>query len=287
MSPKLTIRPYQWQGAYAQWRATAPHDPGLCADVRAAWMLPDERLIIRSCEMIGYPQGYLYDDHYPPAEPESRGKNYKHISFPWDTREVPDELSAECLVPGKGRFTVLLRCEDDFVDIQLSLRNDTSEPLGPMDWAFCPITLESPMLRDPNHERTFIYDGQRLRSFRELDGIETFNIYAVAGARGFRPQVHQSLHPGSIEAQASVIIVEGAQGRYTAALGFEQSNDCFGCRGNMCFHADPYFGVIEPGRQKKMHGRLYLIAGDAQEALRRYWEDFKLNVESLQKSSYE
>jgi len=36
-----------------------------------------------------------------------------------------------------------------------------------------------------------------------------------------------------------------------------------------------------------MHGRLYLIAGDAQEALRRYWEDFKLNVESLQKSSYE
>ena len=115
--------------------------------------------------MIGYPQGYFYDDHFPPADPQGRGKDYQHISFQWQAQQTPAELSAACLVPKKGRFTVLLRGEEDYVDILLSIRNDTNEPLGPIDWAFCPITLESPTLRDPHHERTFIFDGERLRSF--------------------------------------------------------------------------------------------------------------------------
>ena len=143
MSSHIELQPYHWEGAYAQWRdgGNAPHDAGLCADVRAAWMRPGERLIIRSCEMIGYPEGFLYDDHYPPAERDGRGKGYEHISFQWNTDNTPKELSADCVVPGKGRFGLVLRGEVDYVDIMLSVRNDMGRPLGPIDWAFCPISL--------------------------------------------------------------------------------------------------------------------------------------------------
>ncbi len=273
---QVTLQPYRWAGAYAQWRdgGAAPHDPGLCADVRAPWMADDERIIIRACEIIGYPEGFLYDDHLPPAEPEGRGKDYRHIAFQWDADQAPAMLAADCPVPGKGWFGLKLRGGADFVDVELSLRNDMDQAMGPIDWAFCPITLESPQLRDPQHERTFIYDGARLRSFAEMDGLEHFNVYPVAGAGGFRPVGHAALHTGSIVAQASVMIVEGESGRYTTAVGFEQSYECFGCRGNMCFHADPFFGVLAPRQRKTIRGRLYLIAGDAETAFARYRRDF-------------
>ena len=270
----ITIAPYQWQGPYAQWRSDALHDPSLCADLRAPWMPPGERIIVRSCEMIGEPTSFLYDDHTPPAEAATRGKNYVHTSFQWDTSSAPRQLSADCTVPDRARFALTLRGETDYVDIHLTLQNLTDKPLGPIDWAFCPISLECPSLRDPDHQRTFIYDGSQLRALADLDDISHFNIYAVAGAHGFRPEVHKTLHPGSIEAQASVIILEGPHAQHSAALGFPQSNDCFGCRGNMCFHADPYFGTLDPHQQKTIPGRLYLIPGNAQQAFQRYQNDF-------------
>ena len=78
MKPTLELRPYTWAGPYAEMRAAhrAVHDPGLCADVRAAWMAPGERLIVRSSEIIADPAAFLYDDHLPPAEPEDRGGRY-------------------------------------------------------------------------------------------------------------------------------------------------------------------------------------------------------------------
>ena len=51
MRESIEIRPYVWSGPYAEWRAAARHDPGLCADLRAPWMAPGERLIVRACEI--------------------------------------------------------------------------------------------------------------------------------------------------------------------------------------------------------------------------------------------
>ena len=132
------------------------------------------------------------------------------------------------------------------------------------------------MLRNPEHDRTFVFDGRRLRSFREINGATGIHILPIAGAGGFIPAIHDVQRPGAAEAQASVVIVQGREGRHTAALGFEQSYASYGCTGNMCFHADPYFGTLtEPGQEKRMHGRLYLIEGDAEAAFERYRRDFK------------
>ena len=194
MGQSTELRPYVWEGAYARWRDDAPHDPGLCADVRAPWMGPGERLILRSCEIVGCPEAYLYDDHYPPAEPEGRGKHYEHRSFQWDASGCPERLWADCRVEGKGRFTVELLAEGDCVDIGVSIESDMDAPMGPIDWAFCAIGLESPSLRDPDHGRTFLFDGSRLRGFRDITGSPDTTIFTVEDG-GIRHAVFNAYPP--------------------------------------------------------------------------------------------
>ena len=275
MRTTIEVRPYEWRGPYAEWRSTARHDPGLCAEVRASWMAPEERLILRSCEMIGHPEAFLYDDHVPAAEPDTRGKQYRHASFQWDPAKAPAQVSADCTVQGKGRFSLVLRGEDDCLEIELSVRNDLSKAMGPIDWAFCAVALESPTLRDPEHDRTFVFDGERLRSFRSINGRPGIHMIRVAGGEDFIPDGHRQFPVSETVARESVVIIGGRDGRHAAGLGFEQSYNSYGCTGNMCFHMDPWFGTLAAnGQEKRMRGRLYLVEGDAEEVLKRYRRDF-------------
>jgi len=274
MDQSIQLTPYQWEGDYAKWRADAPHDPGLCADIRAPWMPAGERLILRACEMIGDPQLYLYDDHTPPADPQGRGATYKHIPFSWDASKSPRQLSADCEVPGKARFSISLTAREDVVDVHLRIVNHLTRPLGPIDWACCAIALECPYLRDPQHARSFIFDGKQLRSFAELRVGSGMTLINIEGGNGFGPAVHNHLPRAKTSAKASVTIIESVDGKHCAALGFTQSYSAFGCTGNMCFHADPYFGVIGPHEEKVIEGRLYFMRGDRHDALRRYQDDF-------------
>ena len=274
-SSSIEIRPYRWEGIYAQFRdGGAEHDPALCADVRAPWMPDEERLILRCCEIIGVPDSYIYDDHFPPAEPETRGKHYQHNDFQWDTSNVPRQITADCRVPGKAQFQVQLTAADDCVDIHLGLRNERTEPMGPVDWAFCAIGLECPSLNDEEQERTYFFDGENLRSLREIAGTNRTWMHRVAGGDDFISVVHQPFPVGPVRAQESVVIVQGESGDYSAALGFQQSYACYASIGNLCFHADPSFGTLKPGEEKRMHGRLYLLQGTAHDALHRYQRDF-------------
>src|SRR5205823_2348542 len=117
-------KPYVWDGPYASYRdsSRARHDAGLCADVRAAWMEGGDRIIVRSCEIVGYATGFLYDDHLPASEPEGRGEKYRHIPFQWDAEKSRVALSADCVVPSKGKFWIRLQAKSDFIDIELGIR---------------------------------------------------------------------------------------------------------------------------------------------------------------------
>jgi hypothetical protein len=233
-----------------------------------------ERLIVRSSEIIGDPNAFLYDDHLPPAEPEDRGGRYKHIPFRWDATSAPERLSVDATVPGQGRFTLDLRAGADYVDILLSVRNDWSVPMGPIEWHFCVVGYDYPSLADPQLERTYIYDGRGLRTLRELSGSNRTEMYTIAGADGFIPGIHLTFPKGPVEVQASVVIVEDIAGCHCAALGFDRSYNIFSNYGNRCFHADPYFATLAPGAERRRRGRLYLIEGKAAEAFRRYRSDF-------------
>ena len=273
----VTVQPYEWKGPYAEYRTRqhARHDWRLCADVRASWFGPCERLILRTSEIIGHETGFLYDDHFPPSELEGRGKNYHHIPFEWKVIKPGGELFTNCVVPNVGTFSMRLTAHEDFLDIQLSIRNQSPQPMQNADWAFCAVAFESPLIADSEDARTYLFDGQRLRTLGDIAGRD-IKLYKVAGANGFIPVGHRALALGPGEAKASVVIVEAVDGAHSVALGFDQADHIYGdAKGNKCFHADPYFGpVIESREEKKLHGRLYLIRGNAEEAFRRYRHDF-------------
>lgn len=277
MERSVSIAPYQWKGPYADMRTAraAKHDDGLCAEVRAAWMSSRERLIIRSSEIVGFPQGYLYDDHLPVFDPEGRGKTYQHRSFQWDATRTPTALSASCRVEKQGTFSLQLVVNADSIDIDLSVRNDMGQSMGPIDWSFCVIGFECPVIGDPELKRTSIFDGQRLRTLRELSGAAECELYLAAGGEGFCPPAFKTIPFGPITPQSSVIIVESSTGNHAVALGFERSYLIYSNPLNMCFHADPYLGTLpDSGDESHARGKLYLIEGNADVAFARYSADF-------------
>jgi hypothetical protein len=272
----ITIKPYKWEGPYAEYRNNgALHDWRLCAEVKAPWPGPCERIILRTCEVVGYETGFLYDDHFPPSEPNGRGKDYHHIPFEWKVEEPHAALSADCPVPGKGKFWLRLRAQRDYVDIHLGVRNEMAAPMGTIDWAFCCVGLESPSIADSNHDRTFLFDGERLRALADMGG-RNMELYAVAGSHRFVPAGHRGIPVSSIEARASLVIVEGVGKKNSVALGFEQSGSIYGdAIGNKCFHADPFFGALtKTGEERTVRGKLYFLNGNAQQAWERYRRDF-------------
>lgn len=273
----VTVRPYSWEGPYADYRKRqhALHDWRLCAEVKANWFRPCERLILRTSEIIGHETGFLYDDHFPPSEPDGRGKNYRHIPFEWNVVKDGTELFTDCAVPGQGGFSMRLTARNDYLDIDLTIRNAMKEPMRNPDWAFCAVGFESFSVSDAEDVRTFLYDGKQLRSLADIAGRD-IKLYKVAGAHGFIPVGHRALPLGPIEAKASVVIIEAVDGIHSVALGVEQADHIYGdAKGNKCFHADPYFGqVLKTGEQSRIRGRLYLMEGSAQAALHRYLKDF-------------
>ena len=276
MAAALELHPYEWSGPYAEMRSSVngPHDAGLCAEIRGAWLPAGERIILRTSEIVGYPDAFLYDDHFPPCQPNTRGKLYEHIPFQWNASGAPHSLSADCDVPDKGGFSLDLALGGDALDIQLTVRSDLDAPMGNIDWHFCAVAWDAPSVGDPDVTRTFLWDGDRLRSLNELQGGITVMMHHVAGA-DFTPEIHQSFSVGPVLAQADVVIVENRAGTHSVALGFERSHNIFSNTTNMCFHADPCFRpIMGKGEECSIRGRLYLMAGTAPDALARYREDF-------------
>lgn len=280
-APGLALAPYVWDGPYAVNRVkhATRHDDGLVAEVRAPWMAEGERLILRTSEIVGCDTAYLYDDHFPTQEQEGRGRGYRHIAFRWDVANAPRKLVADCTVPGRGRFGVLLAAGDDFVDIELAVRNDQATPMRYVDWYFCVIGLESPTFADGALDRTFLFDGGALRPLAELSGPgRGEDMYAVTGLRGadgFIPPLHAGLRRGPIEAQLPLVLVGGRDRTHTVALGFERAHSIFSSTVNRCFHADPFFGFdVMPGQERRIRGRLYVVQGSPAEALGRFRADF-------------
>jgi hypothetical protein len=184
-------------------------------------------------------------------------------------------LSADCVVPNKAKFWLRLQGQEDVVDVELGVRNDLAASIGEIDWSFCVVGFDSPSLGDAGLERTYLFDGTRLRSLRELSGAAKSELFGVADAAKFVPKAFRNHPRGSAEAKNSIVIVESVDGKHSAALGFPRSYQIFSNPSNKCFHADPCFPQFtKQGEMHSVRGKLYLIEGSAQDALTRYRHDF-------------
>lgn len=274
---RLSLKPYRWAGPYSEMRNQgAKHDWRLCAEVRAPWMAQGERLIIRSSEVVGYETGFLYDDHFPPSEPDGRGKDYHHIPFQWKQPRNDRVLAADCVVPGKGRFSLNLSAQEDCLDIGLAVRNDLPTAMGEIDWALCVIGMESPSFSDSDRNRTYLFDGTRLRTLAELRQGPKIELFNTNQGHGFVPAGHKMLSVNPVEAKAPLVIVESPDRKHVAALGFERAYTIYGdAKGNKCFHVDPYLGPLtKTHEERSIRGRLYITEGTAQTVFTRFKRDF-------------
>ncbi len=276
---QIELRPYEWGGPYVEHRVkyACRHDDGLCAEVRVPWFEPGERLILRTSEIVGHGEAYFYDDHFPTQEQNGRGRGYEHIAFQWNTDKVPEELSADCEVPGQGRFALQLKTGEDFIDVELTFRNDSDRALPWFGWYFCPVAFEAPSLLNRGLDRTYIFDGERLVSLAEtVNPSET--MFPVAGERGsseFIPPLHASNPRSAVEAQSPLVIVENQRRTHAMGIAFERAHSIFSSVGNGCYHADPFFGHdLKSGEERTIRGRLYLAKGSAADVLERFNKDF-------------
>jgi hypothetical protein len=281
MVNKIELRPYIWDGPYSEMRpkGATPHDPGLCADARAPWMAEGDRLILRTSEIIGYDTGYFYDDHFPTQELDTRGKTYRHLPFGWNVSNTPDKLEASCKVPGKGWFGLTMTSHEDTIDIEMAVRNESTNRMEYVDWYFCAVGYESASIGDQGLERTHIFDGSGLRTLAEIRGggvgEEMILVDGPGGADGFMPNLHGSHKRSSTRAAAPLVMIRTVDGTHTAALGFERAHSRFSSTGNKCFHADPFFGLgLDPGEEWTIKGRLYLMEGTPEDALARFRREF-------------
>lgn len=119
--PSLLLAPYCWAGPYADMRTANgwPHDPGLCATLQGGLLPAGEQLTIRAAENVYSAAGHLYDDHFPPCDPDG----YRHTSLQWDDRDAPQTLQAECGWPGRATLRLTLAVQGQSVRIELAIRN--------------------------------------------------------------------------------------------------------------------------------------------------------------------
>ena len=65
-----------------------------------------------------------------------------------------------------------------------------------------------------------------------------------------------------------------SDGRWLVATAWDHTQELF--QGVIvCLHADPRIGGLNPGEKKKLKGKVYLLANDPPELLRRYKKDFR------------
>ena len=182
-----------------------------------------------------------------------------------------------CNVPGKGEFCLRLSAVEDYVDIDMAVRNDTDKVMSYVDWYFCPVTYEAPSLMNRELDRAYLFDGKRLITLASTkEPPETmFAVVGQRGASGFIPPLHAINKPAAVEARAPLIVVENQRRTHSMGLAFERAHSIFSSPVNGCYHADPFFGHdFKPGEERRMHGRLYLVKGHAADVLKRFEKDF-------------
>lgn len=148
--------------------------------------------------------------------------------------------------------------------------------------AFFPGLVES-AVHEP--EKTGNYMGFYDRTFLWSQGRK----FTVGGTQKGKEEIHLSFtragqppviwgwwRNGAETFDFPLIAVESADGKFTAALGFEAAEwaSCNGGDDRACFHLFPLFGDLKPGESATVEGGFYLMPGNADAALERFKQDF-------------
>ena len=182
---------------------------------------------------------------------------------------------------------VTVEADGDSLKLNYTLQNTGSNVLDAVQLHTCIPTTEAPGFFPPPtirnaqtnwsglYERLHVWSGDRRVTFADtkLAASEPHLSLMRKGA----PPVRWGWWVNSRETfDLPLIALASRDGQRTVALAFEQAVWASSNTGDdrACFHLFPWFGRIEPGQSVTVRGRLYVLRGGPQNALKRFQKDF-------------
>jgi hypothetical protein len=224
-------------------------------------------VLLRCPEMFGlFGPGYQFKDTWQKKRWERiEGGGWSH------TFGRKDDISYVCnLKPSR-----------EYVDVDLTISNQTNQPLKNVCAIICYDLRDAPQFYDYEMERTYIQVDHRYVQVKDTDRRYAKNgqiiTYLLKGAE--IPEVYQKEKQTSYGWGLSdtrpdfpLIATTSKDGKWVAATFFPQATTLL-CnvlpplRG--CIHANPFLPLIRGGEKKTMVGRFYYFRGSLDDVFKR------------------
>jgi hypothetical protein len=181
---------------------------------------------------------------------------------------------------------VAVQPDCDSLKLKYTLTNTGANALDAVQLHTCIPTTEAPVFFPPAtvrdgqtnwaelYDRLHVWSGGRQFSFAETK-LAASEPHLSLMQKGAAPVKWAWWVNGPETFDLPLIALTSRDGRKTVAMAFEQAIWASSNTGDdrACFHLFPWFGRIEPGQSVTVRGRLYVLAGGPQEALKRFRKD--------------
>lgn len=177
--------------------------------------------------------------------------------------------------------------EGDSLKLIYTLQNVGTNTLDAVQLHTCIPTTEAPgFFPPPNvsntqtnwselYDRLYLWSGKRRFSFAETK-LAASEPHLSLMLNGAAPVKWAWWVNGPETFDAPLIALTSRDRKKSIALAFERAIWASSNTGDdrACFHLFPWFGRIEPGQSVTVRGRLYVLHGGPQEAVKRFRKDF-------------
>ena len=184
--------------------------------------------------------------------------------------------------PSVGTLTIDISAADEYLEGVIKIKNNRSHAVRGITPSSCWYFRKTRGFFPDALDRTYISLGGKLTKLVDtdrhcsLDGV--MPVYAVKGAEGpehWRERVANGYGWGlsDDEADNAFIGIESTDGRWATGtffnnayrLSFNTKLDWHGC-----IHSEPFLGTLEPGEEKEVTGRSYIVKGSMEDLYKRF-----------------
>jgi hypothetical protein len=212
----------------------------------------------------------------------STRRDWKETTIPHKTtllESAPNGqmLKFRTLVQTNVEVIHTLRSTSDEIDISYELANRGPE-LAPIEW-FQPACIRVARFTGCDQSnyihRSFIFTDRGLTLLSKTRRREEARYL---GGQVYVPininRADVNPRPLALDAPTNGLIgCFSEDNKYILATAFDQTQELF--EGvYVCLHSDPHVGGLKPGETKKIRGKIYLLANDVPELLKRHHRDF-------------
>ena len=189
--------------------------------------------------------------------------------------------------PGMGSFTSEITVEDEYLEGTVRIRNGRNHIVRGIAPGICWSFRKAKNFFPDALDKAYISLGGKLTRLsdtdrhRSLEGV--MPVYAVKGAEGperWRERADNGYGWGlsDDEADNAFIGIESVDGKRATGTFYKNAYHLsFNTKAvwHGCIHSQPFLGPLEPGEEKEVTGRAYLIKGKIGALYERFQEYMK------------